>query len=816
MGGGNDQDNKHNQKLQAVLLADSFLTTFQPITLDKTTPKVLCPLNNVTMLDYAIEYLSGVGVEELYIFCVAGGDAIEKHIQKKYHSSYLRGSSSSIKVKCVRDASVTDAGGALRELYNKNLIQSDPFILMSGDVVTNADIGPAMKEHAARHKKDNSAIMTVLLKRAGGWSVNNGNNGDNNDDNNDNQTATHSGASSKVSPLQSLSEDLTVALAHPNPNTNTLKSIPQTHSRVLLYDTNPNSTTTQLPTSFFQTTSSIELYNNMIDTGLYICSPDVLAKFSDEWDYLHIKTFISNSVAEEEEGLQSKIYAKELSSSEYAAKIHDFRTYHSVSKDLLRRWCYPIVPDNLPCGYENFYRYGVERHMMYVEQKGKTKVGKSVTLKGPGMVGSHTKIDDGCIVKSCVIGNDCYIGKHVTLSSCHLWEHVHVEEGATVMESILCNGCIVKKGAVVNKGCIIGSNCIIGENVVLPEFTRITVHCEEDDMFSDSDSDYDTCGSNDDSNSDDSNSDKKKDGDDNVKTDYNVVGKDGYGKVWIPNNDEDYEDDDDEDEDEQYNSVEHMQAQSIGYDPTALLQKRMKRQIEDDVLMDVDHGLDEDDDDDDFTGTNPDMLLSSNMNEDGTTIIGRQAGVDVVKELKAICLDFDFESPIENLRIELNSFKFSQNATFGDCCSGITLAILENLQLTVDIGAAALKAKFKNELKKWSELLEKLCRGQEEEVSVIKAAEAAAIADGVTGEVLSREPSFRLILETLYGEDVVSDEAIITWAKIRRTGNQDSPEGKLFNQKLTQAFLEWIEQEDSSSSGSDDSSSSGSDDSDSD
>jgi len=162
-------DNKHEQKLQAVLLADSFLYTFQPITLDKSSPKVLCPLNNVTMLDYSIEFLAGAGVEELFVFCVTGGEAVEAYLEKSTWTS-------SIKVKCVKDSSVTNAGDALRELDKQNLIQSDPFILMSGDVVTNVDIVPALEQHKIRHKKDSSAIMTVLMKEVGGWSVSQDNN----------------------------------------------------------------------------------------------------------------------------------------------------------------------------------------------------------------------------------------------------------------------------------------------------------------------------------------------------------------------------------------------------------------------------------------------------------------------------------------------------------------------------------------------------------------------------------------------------------------------------------------------------------------
>jgi translation initiation factor eIF-2B subunit epsilon len=63
----NDEDVKRDQKLQAVLLADSFTTTFRPLTREK--PKVLLPLVNVPMLMYTIEFLAQNGVEEvIYIY----------------------------------------------------------------------------------------------------------------------------------------------------------------------------------------------------------------------------------------------------------------------------------------------------------------------------------------------------------------------------------------------------------------------------------------------------------------------------------------------------------------------------------------------------------------------------------------------------------------------------------------------------------------------------------------------------------------------------------------------------------------------------
>lgn len=59
----NSEDVKREQKLQAILLADSFATSFRPITIEG--PKVLLPLVNVPMLEYTLEFLSQNGVEEV-------------------------------------------------------------------------------------------------------------------------------------------------------------------------------------------------------------------------------------------------------------------------------------------------------------------------------------------------------------------------------------------------------------------------------------------------------------------------------------------------------------------------------------------------------------------------------------------------------------------------------------------------------------------------------------------------------------------------------------------------------------------------------
>jgi translation initiation factor eIF-2B subunit epsilon len=226
--------------------------------------------------------------------------------------------------------------------------------------------------------------MTVLFKEVGTWQPK--------------VTASNYGTLTdtpvfSVSPLRSLSDDLVVALADPSSNEVSTR-------RILLYDSDPLSPTVSLPTSFFEAHANVQIHNDLSDTGIYICSPDVLARFSDEFDYLFISKFISNSVAEEETGLQNKIFAYILKRHEYAARIHDPRTYDAVSKDLLRRWAFPVVPDNLPSGYEKVYRYALEGRMVYRERKrGGTKVTRSSVIEGPSMIGSGCSIGEFCLIK---------------------------------------------------------------------------------------------------------------------------------------------------------------------------------------------------------------------------------------------------------------------------------------------------------------------------------------------------------------------------------------------------------------------------------
>jgi len=751
------------QPLQAVLLTEdwsgsSFAANvderyqFHPLVLDR--PKVLSPLLNTPMLDYAIHYLEGQSVEEVYVVCVT--EHVEQYLLKYVASADHHTQTTSLKLTVIRDSTVTNAGDALRELDKRNVIQSDPFVLMHADTIANCSLGPTIQTHKERHAADSSAILTLVLQ-----------------------------AVQPTSPLRPATEDLVIGLDASHDN------------RILLYEDNRDSGTISIPCSFLAShCAALELRTDLMDTGLALCSPDVLARFSDEFDYRHIRReFVANSVAEEEEGLQNKLFAHVLASEEYAARIQTPRTYHAVARDLLRRYVYPVVPDNAKDNI-NQHQYSMQRHYQYYERT--SRVGRSSTVTGPGMMGSHCVVGEHCRIRRSVLGDHSHIGDHCSVSDSHLWEGVVVEQGATIQQSVLGAGAIVKAGAVVARGCIIGAGCVVGTGIKLPEYTRLTCAAEEKD--DDFDDDWEESSHDEDGSAEEKSPPKNLD---HIQIISNAaaVGEDGKGRIWTPPMDDD---DDDSNEENVIPAEESLKSLCIGFDPTQLFSERDKHQKNDDDSFSIDDGLANVALDDEYADR---ADVTFETSEAASLVIGRQEGVDVVKELKTICLEFESNtSPIENLAIELNSYKFSQNASYSNCTMAATLAIMEKMKITKETSDGKLVAEFKSILDQWAPLLQKMSIGLDEEKSIVLALERCAVGEGdiddeaanrELSEALSTGKSFRLLLQMLHDEEIVSEDAVLAWAADRKEedGEKDSPRGRLFRLQPVQDFLEWLDEE---------------------
>jgi hypothetical protein len=96
-------------------------------------------------------------------------------------------------------------------------------------------------------------------------------------------------------------------------------------------------------TTFFSERDSLSLRYDLMDTGIYICAPEVLLLFSDNFDFQHIqRDFIRGVLSEEELG--NKLFVHELRNT-YAAQVVNLRSYAAVSLDIMSRWLRPLHPD---------------------------------------------------------------------------------------------------------------------------------------------------------------------------------------------------------------------------------------------------------------------------------------------------------------------------------------------------------------------------------------------------------------------------------------------------------------------------------------
>ena len=87
----------------------------------------------------------------------------------------------------------------------------------------------------------------------------------------------------------------------------------------------------------------VEIHNDLIDSRIYICAPDVLMLFTENFDYQDVSRDFMRGVIQSE--ILSNTLHAHIVTDAYAAFIQSFRTYDAACRDVLLRWTAPMVPD---------------------------------------------------------------------------------------------------------------------------------------------------------------------------------------------------------------------------------------------------------------------------------------------------------------------------------------------------------------------------------------------------------------------------------------------------------------------------------------
>ncbi|ORY07274.1 translation initiation factor eIF-2B subunit epsilon [Clohesyomyces aquaticus] len=415
-------EEERDEPLQAVILADPFETRFNPFTLER--PRCLLPLANTPLIEYTFEFLANAGVEEIFVYCGAHKEQVENHVRKSKWSSM---SSPFTKLELIQSSS-NSIGDAMRDLDTRGLLVGD-FIVVYGDVVSNLPLESALAAHRARRAKDKNAIMTMVLREAG---------------------TTHRTKAQ---------------------GTNPVFVIDPAKDRCLHFEQMPNKEQRHFLSMDYDLLSGhqeIEVRQDLIDCGIDICTPDVLALWSDNFDFQAPRKGFLHSVLKDYE-LNGKTIHTHIVTDHYAARVRNLHAYDATSKDIVSRWAYPLCPDsNLLHGQS----YRMQKGNIYKEEG--VVLARDCIIRPKTVIGRGTSVGDGSVVANSIIGRHCTIGRNVTIDGAYIWDYASVGDGSTIMQAIIANEAAIGKKCTVEPGALISYGVNISEGMTISGEHRIT------------------------------------------------------------------------------------------------------------------------------------------------------------------------------------------------------------------------------------------------------------------------------------------------------------------------------------------------------
>ncbi|KAK9467784.1 nucleotide-diphospho-sugar transferase [Lipomyces arxii] len=415
------EDTEQEERLQAIVLSDSYQTRFQPLT--QETPRCLLPLCNVPLIEYTFEFLALAGVSEVIVVCCVHADQIRDYIAKSRWS----GDSSPFTIETVLSPESVSVGDAMRDLDAKGLITSD-FLLVSGDIVCNVPFDKVLAEHRQRRVKDKNAIMTMVLREA---------------------SPLHRTRARAESAIFVLDEETNQCVHYEEIKT-------RRHMKQVTLDP-----------EIFKSHTDLAIRNDFIDCHIDICSPDVPALFTENFDYNHIrKDFVRGILTSD---LLGKTIFAHVVTDHYAARVRSLQTYDAVSKDVISRWTYPITPDSNMLADQTFQ---YQRGHIYKEDD--VVLARSCKIKSCTVIGAGTVVADGSVISNSVVGRRCKIGKNVVISSAYVWDDVTIEDNATIESAIVANSAVIGENTCILPGAVVSYRVKVGKDMIVEGDKRLT------------------------------------------------------------------------------------------------------------------------------------------------------------------------------------------------------------------------------------------------------------------------------------------------------------------------------------------------------
>ena len=401
------------KEAKAVIIGETFTSLLDPLTLD--TPCLLLPICGIPIIELILNSLSSI--KEVFICINKYKTEIENYL-KKYHKQ--------LSYKLIYSQDFKNVGDCLRQIKQDNDISSD-FILIRGLVIINSDIEELFNIHIKNKSRDNNCMITSVMKRY------------------------------KTTNEIKTNYDENILIYNEN------------DKRIFQFEPTYNKTKVEI----FKGIISKENRNNnfiersdLFETGVDICSPKFLEQMTEKekFDLQSVKDTIGQILSDEI--YEDTFYLQELNEDSYCGLIRNVESYLKVNFEILNRWAYPIVIDNIDMSNKLEINLKQLKLSLYSDKETnsenfrKAELFKEVViLNKENIVGKESKL------KKCVLCKNVQIGQKCELDNCIIFPGTIVENDVIIKNSIIGKDCQIKSGIKIISS-ILGTNIALDKDSI--------------------------------------------------------------------------------------------------------------------------------------------------------------------------------------------------------------------------------------------------------------------------------------------------------------------------------------------------------------
>lgn len=374
-------------------------------------------LHSKPVLVWQLSTLARYGVKEAIVLSA-------KPIDVQYTDPLHR-----LKIIKLSSPSWRGEGDALREIESRTDIRpQDDFLVVRSGSIFNINVSKLVAQHKARKAKDRNWLLTSVLRRG------------------------TSGASTSV-----------------------VVAVESESGTILKYSdrcTTGVSIDVKSSSAALDQGGAVEIASNVVDTGLDVCSPEMLLEFKENFDFSCVRSLTKEKLdSGDAETLGNRMFAHFTNSSagEYAARIDSLASLAQVTKDVFNGWMLPISLGNISAPKQVHNFKGDVFICPSLDADCKTKKSAQSFNNGSWsgrncVVGLKTQICASSQIENSVIGDNVVIGEGCGIKNSIILNNVTVGSYAMIEDSIVSEKCVVRKGANVPQNCLLDEGVIIGED----------------------------------------------------------------------------------------------------------------------------------------------------------------------------------------------------------------------------------------------------------------------------------------------------------------------------------------------------------------